>query len=389
MVTLFLGIVVLSPWGLVAGAEDGKGTIRGSLTNGTTGEQVSGVEVALQRYQGEQEKEKQTTISDSQGNFLFGDLERGEGTGYSLQIIYKGVEYYSPILMFPDQETEIPFDMAVYETTDSDKEISILRHHVLLEPGDGALWVREMMIVENRGNRVFVGTHEIATDKKETLRISLPPRAEELQLLRGLMSCCVVDMEDGFADTMDIKPGRKEVLFAYKVGYNGSRLDLSKRINMKTDSLDFFVPDRGIKVEGENVTYAGLIGEPGKQFLRFSGSELARGGDVVLTLKGFPWGRRFLKNMIPIVGVALIALGLVYPLMRRRRRVAAEADRAQESGESLGPHEEREHLLREIARLDDQLDSGEISPDDHEKNRRVLKERAVKMTEALEEANKT
>lgn len=381
-------LLFLSGW--VSGEEGIRGSIRGSLVNGTTGETVSGVTVVLQRYEGEQEREKRKATSDAQGKFRFEDLDRGRGTAYRLQVVYKGVEYYSPVLTFEGPQAEISSDMTVYETTDSDEKVSVVMHHILTDPKEGALWVREMMIIENRGDRVFVGSRKIGPDKRETLRISIPPQAQELKLIRGLMSCCIVETEDGFADTMDIKPGRKDVVFAYKVDYGRSSLSFSKKINLLTHSLNVFVPDRGIRATGENLEYVGLIGEPENRFLHFARANLAKGSQVLLTLKGLPWQRKFLRRAAPILGIALLALGLLYPVIRRRRKPSGdetERDERPKSRSSL--NRERRNLLQAIAQLDDDLDSGHVSREEHERKRRLLKERVVQITETLQGAGKT
>jgi len=385
IVLSFLGLIFLLPVGLLADESDANGVISGGLINGTTGERAPDVEVILQRYEGDQERGKQKTLSDAQGRFYFQDLDRSKGNTYTLQVMYRDVEYYSPRITFDEEKQEIPLEMTVYETTDSDQKISIVMHHVMVEPKEGSLSVRELMIVENRDNRVYVGAHEIASDKKETLRISLPPRAQELQLLKGLMTCCIVQVQDGFADSMDIKPGKKEILFAYKVDYRASSLNLSKRINLMTDSLDFFIPDQGIRAKGENIQYAGLIGESEKQFLHFSGKKLVKGSQVALNLEGLPWGRRFFKGIIPILVVALMGLGLIYPLIRRRKRAGeSKIKTEQESSAKSMLQEERQNILSSIAQLDDQLDSGQISPEEYNKKRLVLKERAIEATRTLQ-----
>jgi hypothetical protein len=49
---------------------------------------------------------------------------------------------------------------------------------------------------------------------------------------------------------------------------------------------------------------------------------------------------------------------------------------------------ERRAILLRIAGLDDRLDSGQISHEEHEESRRTLKEKAVKITEALRNIDK-
>lgn len=380
-----MGLLLLPPMGLLADENKGQGAISGSLTNGTTGERVPGVEVVLKRYEGDQEIEDQKTLSDPEGKFYFSGLDQGEGHNYILNTLYKGVEYDSPPVVFKDQQREIPLDITVYDTTDSDKKILVVMHHVLMEPREGALWVRELMIVENHDNRVYVGSHEIEPDKKETVRISVPPQAREIEPLRGLMSGYIVQLPDGFADTMGIKPGRKEIQFRYKVDYGTSNLTLPKRINLMTSSLDFFIPD-GIKAVGENVQYAGLVGEPGKQFLHFSGKNLPKDSQAALTLEGLLTKKKSFKGIAPILAIALVGIGLIYPLLRRRKKPGETKKEIEaDSEEELTLQEERQNILRAIAELDDLMDSGQISPEEHHKKRRLLKERIVALTQTMKE----
>ncbi len=380
-----MGMMLLASGRLLAEQVGATGEISGRLINGTTGEHVSGVEVILQKYEGEQEKGKEKAVSDPTGRFQFSALDRRKGHSYRLQSVYKGVEYYSPVVMFDDQKQNISLDMTVYETTASDEKISVIMHHVLTERRDGALWVREMMVVENKDNRVFVGSREVGPDKKETLKISLPPKAQELELLRGLMSCCVVDIADGFIDTMDIKPGKKEYLFAYKIDSGSSKVDLRKKVNLRTASLNFFIPDKGLRAKGENIEYVGLIGEPGNQFLHYAAKELAKGSQVVVSLKGLPWGKRFFKKIVPILGAALLGVGLAYPLIRRRKGSnGGETEASDGPKGKLTPEEERQDILVAIAELDDQFESGKIAQEEHDEKRRALKKKAIKITESIQ-----
>ncbi|MEE9610483.1 MAG: hypothetical protein V3W19_04485, partial [Desulfatiglandales bacterium] len=115
-----MGLLLLPPMGLLADENNAQGVISGSLTNGTNGEKVAGAELILKKYEGDQEKDNQKILSDPHGQFYFSGLDQGEGYNYVLQTAYKGVEYDSPPIVFKDQQREIPLDMTVYDTTDSD-----------------------------------------------------------------------------------------------------------------------------------------------------------------------------------------------------------------------------------------------------------------------------
>lgn len=389
IILLFSGMILLLPLGLLANQDETPGLISGRLINFTTGEKVSGVEVILQKYEGRQEQGKEKAVSDASGKFLFSQLDRHKKYRYVLQVMYKGVEYYNPPLVFSDQKEALSFDVTVYDTTDSDEKISVIMHHVITGQKDGFL-VKEVMIVENRGNHAFVGSHEVAPNKKETLRVTLPPGAQELKLLHGLMKCCVVNISDGFVDTMEIRPGKKKYSFAYKINYGFSGIDLRKKINLRTSSLNFFIPNQGIRAKGENIEYVGLVGKPERQFLHFESKDIPEGSQVSLKLKGLPWAKKFSKKIVPFLLVLFMILGLIYPFIRRRKKHGGTEIKAGSQVDKEPPlQKERQDILLAIAELDDQLESGQISPEEHSKRRHILKEQAIKITKTLHsESNK-
>jgi hypothetical protein len=197
------------------------------------------------------------------------------------------------------------------------------------------------------------------------------------------MSSYTVALQDGFADTMDIKPGRKEIQFRYRVDYGTSNLTLLKRIRLMTSSLDFFIPD-GIKAVGENVQYAGLVGEPGKQFLHFSGKNLPKNSQAALTLEGSLPEKKPFKGIAPVLAIALVGVGFIYILLRRGKKpVETKKEIEADPEKKLTLQEERQNILWAIAELDDQMDSGQISPEEHDKKRRLLKERVVALTRTM------
>lgn len=379
-----LGLVLFFPRALPAEGDSGKGKISGIINNGTDGKRVAGAKVTLKNYDGDQEKDRKGTISDQAGNYSFSGLEKGPRLSYVVQAVYKGVEYLSDIMIFGDGKQEISYNVTVYDTTNSNAKISVKMHHLVIEPTENAFWVRELMILQNRDNRVYVGGEMIRDDKKETLRISLPPQARDIQLTKGLQSAFVVKTERGMSDTLGIKPGRKEILFAYKINYGNEGFNLSKKITLATDSLDFFVP-KGIPVQGKNVQYAGLIGESGKEFAHFSGKNLSKGATVGIIFERLGKTKKSIKGLAVTIGVVIVGLGLAYPLIRRRKRTdEIEGYEWEVETEEESPEEERTSLLMAMAELDDQLDAGEISEEEHDKKRRALKEKVIEVTRAGE-----
>jgi len=359
------------------------GVIRGKVLNGTMdGTGVADVEVTLHQSGDGQEKERGTTKTDKDGAFSFSGLSSEKGEAYYLRATYKGVEYYSPTVSFGDKK-ELLLDLSVYETTDKDTNISVKMHHVFMGLKEGVLWIQEIMVLENRGNLVYVGYRKVEPGKREVLRISLPKKAAALEPLKGLMGCCIVKTEDGFIDTMDIKPGRKEIRFSYKVDYGSSRYELSKRLYAKTESIDFLIRDKGIKAKSDMLEFKGSVGNPGQRFLHLSGKDLVKGSRIVLELRGLPWGKGFFKLAIVGLVVVIMGAGLAYPFMRKWTRKGESAEPGIMGSERVTPLDQREQLLRDIAHLDDLVESGEIDSEENRSKRNQMMERAKEVTRQL------
>ncbi len=343
---------------------------------------VADVELTLHQHGDGQEKQKGSTKTDKDGAFSFPGLSLEKEKSYYVRATYKGVEYYSRTVSFGDKK-ELLLDLSVYETTDKDTDISVKMHHVLMGLKEGILLIQEIMVLENSGNRVYVGSREVEPGKREVLRVSLPQKATALELLRGLMSCCIVQAEDGLIDTMDIKPGRKEIRFAYKVDYGSSRYELSKRLSAKTESIDFLIPDQGIKAKSDMLEFRGSMGNPGQRFLHLSGKDLAKGSRIVLELRGLPWGKGFFKLAIVGLVAVIMGVGLAYPFMRKWKRKEESGEPDIIGSERVTLAGQKEELLRDIAHLDDLFESGEIDPEEYRSKREQMMEKAREIAREL------
>ncbi|MFQ6077723.1 MAG: carboxypeptidase-like regulatory domain-containing protein [Thermodesulfobacteriota bacterium] len=372
---IFLSISIARP--------QGAGIIKGKVFNGTMGGAgVADVELTLHQYGDGQEEQRGSTKTEKGGTFSFPGLSPEKEKSYYVRATYKGVEYYSPTVTFEDKN-EILLDLPVYETTDEDTNISVKMHHVFMGLKEGALWIQEIMVLENHGDRVYVGYREVEPGKREVLRISLPKKATALETLKGLMKCCIIKTEDGLIDTMDIKPGRKELRFSYKVDYGSSSYKLSKTLSAKTESIDFLIPDQGIKAKSDMLEFRGSVGNPGQRFLHLSGQDLAKGSRIVLELRGLPWGKGLFKLAIVGLVVVIMGAGIAYPFMRKWTRKGESGEPGIIGSERMPLVDQKEELVREIAHLDNLFESGEIDPEEYRSKRKKMMEKAKKITREL------
>lgn len=353
------------------------GVINGRVLNETlshTG--LDGLEVILQAYVEGKEPVERRSKTDRNGFFSFQGISTDQKFFYHISTRYKDIEYFGRAIQFMG-ENALSVDLSVYETTDQDNDIYIKMNHMFFEKDKDSIWIKEALIVENRGNRVYVGSQELQPGRKETLRVSLPEGASNLQFEQHV-DPFVVRTAKGFIDTADIKPGNKRILFSYTVGTADLNYKFIKSLHHKTDSFIVIFPEKGVKVKSDQLEFKGPMMNSGQQFFHLSGTNFDKGSRIAIELvsaenKGFfQW---------VIVGMLILLAGIVFALpFIKQKNFNQEADRQTPVCEEMDLTDQRQVVLRAIAQLDDHAESGGIHMDAYHMERAELLIKAKKLT---------
>ena len=116
------------------------------------------------------------------------------------------------------------------------------RHHIIADFASDALLLQEMYILHNTGDTTYVG------GERTTVRFSLPDGATNLTIGDPEMESSLVRTDDSLALVSPITPGQSEVLYAYRVPYDGSQITLSRRVLYPTGHADVMVANLGVHV---------------------------------------------------------------------------------------------------------------------------------------------
>jgi len=377
LLLLFLPLPVVS-----IAVDSSSGIIKGQVINNTLDRKgMEGIEIILYQFVDGKESEVGRTKTNPSGFFSFQGISVDKKIVYYSTTKYKEVEYFSQPVGFEDKKT-LTLDLIVYETTGQDTDIYAKMHHIFLEIKGDSLWIKELMIVENRGDTVYVGHKELEPGKKETLRISLPKEATDIKYIDGLMPCCVVKTEEGFSDTMDVKPGMKKILFSYTVNYRGSTYQFIKGIPIKTDSIDFFFPDKGIKVKSDQLEFKGTLGDSAGRFSHLSGKNFPKGSQIVIEFHGLPWIKNLFKWVILVLVIVLIGAGFAIPFIKRRQ-YQDEGDEQTSVPDIINLYEQKQAVLQTIAELDDLSESDGVNSEEYQIKRTELLKKAKEITKQL------
>ena len=356
----------------------GEGIIEGQVTNGTAGaplESVAGLEVTLYEVADGAAELMATTTSDGDGWFRFEGLATEPDRSYRFQLEYEGI-VYGAVSGFPADETLLRVAATVYETTASDSNIAVDRHHVIVDFAAGGALFQELYIFNNTGDKIYVG------EEGATLRFSLPDGAADVAFSNAEIAAHFVETDGGLASVRPVMPGQGEVMYSYDLPYDGTALTVSRRVIYPTSSVDLLVANTGVQAESPQMVYRGLSGGDETAYQHFSAEDLPGDAVVELRLSGSPQGAgvpalerplwsRGLQEVGPAIALVMGLLGalLAFALMRRGRSSEPVAE-----GE-VDATSQRGELLHLIADLDDAFVEGHLDEESYHQLRAKMKKR--------------
>lgn len=355
---LILGLVMPVP---VLADESNAGTIDGYIVNGTAGgDSVSGLNITLKTYLNDSEIASETAITDGNGYFLFDNLNTGPDYNYISTVVFQDAQYDTAPLSFNNDETTKSTEITVYNSTTGDDTISVMMSHTVVYAEQKSFLVKEYFLFVNDSDLTYIGTEE------RTLRFSLPEGATEVKPTIGLMDCCIVTDKNGFADSMPVLPGAKEIAFSYRLPYRSAEYTLSHKINYPTFNFDLLAQAGGPEVSSKQLNKVEPLTIGGNLFDRYSASQgLVPGEEIVAQLSSGSASKKqgFVIWIVPVLAVLGVAFGLIYVKRRRIQPASREGDLAGV----------KQKLLIELAKLDDDFDSGKIDESDYRKLREKKK----------------
>jgi len=377
-IALLATIFILSIASPVLATEPGNGVIEGRIVNGTAdGSSVADQEVTLNIYLDEAQEDTVTSsMTDAEGQFKFEGLSTVPGYGYEIVINFQRAEYNSEMLNFNEGETVKSIELTVYDSTNNDETINIAMSHMIIYVEENTLLVKEYYLLANEADRTYIGvTGEINTG---VLYFSLPEGATELQPTMGLMDCCIVSSENGFADTMPVLPGMKEVAYSYRLYPSSGTYTFSQMINYPINRLDLLVQGEDIEVASEQLAADEPMHIEGIHYEHLSGQEFIPGDILMIRLSGLPGTNSQGNTIWVLLALAVIVAGFVFVfLIRKKKPVPVSND------DDLSLRKQR--LLAELADLDDDFEDGRISKKDHDQLRAEKKTELIKMSYSLKE----
>lgn len=363
-----LGRSVLAMAAFVGGAmavgaqEEVRPELRGEVRRGE--ELFPGAEVILHRVSAVTAGEIDTVFTDPGGLFRFElpsvPREDQEGDIYFASVRHEGILYFgsavSRAVQLDSLYTLQTYDTAVAPVGGAVLPVSV--RYLIAEESPTGWRITDLFEITHEGDRTWVP----APDGGLTWSHPLPAGIRDPQVGGGDVSSDAAQVADArLSLSGPISPGVRQFVLRYEV----DALDgLDIPLEPGTGTVEFMVREPAPALEVEGIPAVETVEmQPGVTFRRYAGD--APPGGRLLVQAGSPPARIPVEFVAVGLAFLLAALGL-FAVMRRPGGEPAGggvSPRAVPSPAAPDPAEDRERLLLEVARIDQQLDDPGLDDD--------------------------
>lgn len=292
----------------------GAATVRLEATNATKGEGLSSYPVKIRvlgpaARPGEDPEVLETLeMRTGPDGSLSAEVEAPPGSAISAEASFRGVSYRSEPVVVKTAGEELSVRLPVYDITDSGREVFVSSRQITITPGDGG-FVRayETLVVENRGDRTYIGKWSDDLDVTRVLHIPMP-EGYMLSGVGGVSGDRVLTLGGAVVTREEIRPGSHEIRLGYSVTSHTGFFDfalLSSRDAPETLELTVLFAE----AEGWRFKPGGLE----------SAGQYSSGGNTYRVYRGEPGNALRMK----IYGPGYVATGGVWAVTMALVLVAA------------------------------------------------------------------
>lgn len=392
-------------WG--AAYKPGVGVIQGKVIQGTPGgPAVAGLEATLEAYLNFTPVAAFTTTLSATGDFTFTQLAIDPNIAYLVSVGSAGIRYSSDVLSFAADQVTLQTEMAVYETSDDPTGVRINRLHWILDSQPGSVVVGEIFGFGNGSDHTFIGKPAEGGNGSLTIALQPPANAQEISFENGAIGERFQQVDDLIYDTTPVVPGEntRQIIMRYLLPNDGDTLQFEQKLLYPIDEISVLVgelPQLQVEIPGftlasretlQGQTYQLWRPEnamPERVSIKLTG--LLKAGDIdpramqdsngnptvastaVVVPLMEPWAPWVVASVL-IIAISGI---LIWAWPARATRVA---------GRLTDLQQQRERLLKRIARLDDRHLLQEVNESAWQRQRAQLKAQLIQVAQELTEA---
>lgn len=369
---------------------DTSGTITGTVTNGTTGNVLPGIQVTLSAFDSDGLIGDSTTTADDNGRYVFEDLDTSDGIVYATSVSWRGVLYSSGMIQI-HETIEADSTVTVYETTTDRTLVRVSTRGIVLtniNQDTGNATFLDITGLESPDNLTFV-----AGDNGRSLEFAVPRNAGQASLQPGFdFGSASIENAIIYA-TSPLRPGGATAMISYPVRYTGTTLSMDIQQMYQTDIFRVLVPvaingvEQNISIGGSDLIDQGTDTIGGQEYHVWAAVDLGPNATIRVSMSGLPESRfqpnelKVLEPTLLAAGALLAASAVTVVMIRKKRVVPVEP--SIEDAVTAGFVENREDLVLQLRGLQDQYESGMLEEQVYLAERRFLLEKLRAVTRYL------
>jgi hypothetical protein len=309
-----------------------------------------------------------------------------EGRVFLAAAEYDSGTYGSDIVTVDPVTPDLALQIKVYDSTTDTSALTTDKVHIFFDFTDPQnVQVIEVFIITNPSNQAVVAPAQDGA----VVTFPLPQGYADLQFENGeTLGGRYVEVTQGFADTLTVKPGvgDYQVIFFFTMPYN-RKLDFVQPMFLQTSTVVVLIPENGVKVISNQLQDGGTRDFQSTTYRMYTSSSLIAGSSLEFSLSGNPKkaGTSFLSPGttqslaigLGVFGVALVVVGL-WLFRRNQRRLSMQ--RSSEEIDLAAPlsvpgslPDDEDTLMDAIIALDDQFHAGKLPEEAYLERRAVLK----------------
>ncbi|MDQ2693016.1 MAG: c-type cytochrome [Chloroflexota bacterium] len=366
---------------VMGASQTGAGVVRGSVENKTGNEWPADLTVTLRGYDhgadpsmGAQEVFTREARVDSEGSYVFQNVEVSANRIFVAELTYDGVDLRSDFAIVNEGDTEVSLPpINLYNKTEDPSQLVVDEARIFLEYGTDSVQIFEVYTFRNPSDEIVVAK---LNANGEIPFIKLPEGAANIGYEPMQDSETFEQTGDGFA----IPPSEGSYgMIAFGSLPKTRELELRQDFVLPTSLVTVFVPE-GVTIETARSTDLGVQAIQDFNFQIYELGAVGAGEQLALTVAGTPRDSGSAsspgqagsnQNLLIGAGALGVALVLAGAWMYLRDRNRAEDEAGDGEADEFKSSEE---VIDAIIALDDLHRVRKISDDAYQKRRAELKE---------------
>ena len=302
-------------------AQNGK--ISGYVYNGSADSTViSDVEVNLLVYRGHNvvDDSSYATTTNRNGRYEFTSLKLDSTLIYYPRSAFNSIVYYGDAVRLSNESIAAETDVVMYDTTSSVNKIAIQLEHLFIDAEPGKMFFREIFIINNMGDKTFVGEHFDQSKRHYVLKFLLPENFEDVEIMTPEAQNWVKLDGQTLYHTELMSPGSRQFSFRFAIPYKETEWQFFRPINYPTSAVNIFVSNPELIIEGAGIQSMGDFGIRGTNYQRYSAQHLMPGMELALTVKNLPMKTFALSTewLVLIAVFILLIVGFGYTMKKSK-----------------------------------------------------------------------